>query len=267
MSNTTPNYTWSPSLYDQNVAFVYSEEGTRPIFELLSAQCGERVVDLGCGTGALTLRLQQLVGKDGLVLAIDASEHMVQKSEANGVENALCGDIQKLIIPDRFKDLPGTFDAVFTNATLHWCKQDPYGAVRTAKTLLKPGGRFVGDLCGHMTGMGIRSAFAQVLKTRGINPPSPWFLPQPGEYKKILEAEGFKVEHISLNPHIASLPGSMIDFLRALYKVAFLKGMSDEEAEKIMKEVSDICEFDQKDHNGTWSYLYVPLRFRAIAPM
>ncbi|KDN37274.1 hypothetical protein RSAG8_10256, partial [Rhizoctonia solani AG-8 WAC10335] len=185
----------------------------------------------------------------------------------NGVKNLLCSDIQKLVVPERFNDLVGTLDARYTNATLHWCKQDPYGAVRAARTLLKPGGRFVGELCGHMTGMGIRSAIAQVLKTRGINPPDPWFLPQPEEYKKVLEAEGFQVEHISLNPRIVSLPGSMIEFFRSIYKIAFLKDMSDEEAEKFMQEISDICEFDQKDRSGTWSYLYVPLRFRATAPM
>ncbi|CAE6451922.1 unnamed protein product [Rhizoctonia solani] len=267
MPSTTPKYTWSPSLYNQNAAFAYSEESTRPVFELLSLQSGERVVDVGCGTGELTLRLQQLVGKDGLVLAIDASENMLDKAEANGVKNALCCDIQNLVVPDRFKDLPGTFDAIYTNATLHWCKQDPYGAVRAAKTLLKPGGRFVGELCGHSTGMGIRCAIAQVLRTRGINPPDPWFLPRPEEYTKVLEAEGFKVEHISLNPRVVSLPGSMIDFLRSIYKVAFLKDLSDEDADKVVQEISDICEFDQRDQHGTWSYLYAPLRFRAIAPM
>jgi hypothetical protein len=59
----------------------------------------------------------------------------------------------------------------------------------------------------------------------------------------------------------------MIDFFRAIYKVAFLRGLSDEEAEDIMQEISDICAVDQRDQNGTWSYMYVPLRFRVISPM
>ncbi|CAE6435376.1 unnamed protein product, partial [Rhizoctonia solani] len=239
-SCTTTGYTWSPSLYNQNAAFAYSEESTKPVFELLSLQPGECVVDVGCGTGELTLRLQQIVGKDGLVLGIDASESMLEKARANGVKNTLCSDIQKLVVPERFNYLVGTFDAIYTNATLHWCQQDPQSAVRAAKTLLKPGGRFVGELCGHTTGMGIRSAIAQVLKSRGINPPDPWFLPQPEEYKKVLEEEGFKVEHLSLNPRVVSLPGSMIDFFRSIYKVAFLKDMSDEDAENVMEEISDI---------------------------
>ncbi|KAJ1299283.1 hypothetical protein OPQ81_011868 [Rhizoctonia solani] len=265
--NDTPKYTWHPALYNQSAPFVYSSENTKPLFELLSAHPGERVVDMGCGTGELTIRLQELVGENGIVLGVDASESMLETAEANGVKNLFCCDIQKLVVPAEFKDLTGTFDAVFTNATLHWCKQDPHGPVRAAKSLLKPGGRFVGEFCGYMTGAGIRSAIAQVLKRRGVIPPSPWFLPQPAEYAKILEAEGFQVEHISLNPRVSPLPGPMVDFLRALYRTAFLKDMSDEEAEGVLQEVSDICEFDQKDGMGTWSSMYVTVRFRAIAPM
>ncbi|QRW20338.1 methyltransferase domain protein [Rhizoctonia solani] len=254
MTGSAPKYTWLPSLYNQNAAFAYSEESTRPVFELLSPKPGERIVD-------------GIVGKYGLVLGIDSSENMLEKAAANGVQNVLCCDIQKLVIPERLEGLLGTFDAVYTNATLHWCNQDPYGAVRAVKMLLKPGGRFVGELCGHGTGMGLRVVIANVLRGRGINTPNPWLLPKPEEYASILEAEGFKVEHISLNPRLVSLPGSMIDFFRAVYKVAFLKDMSDEEAENVMREISNMCEVDQKDQSGMWSYLYVPLRFQAIAPM
>ncbi|KAG8681752.1 hypothetical protein FRC11_000715, partial [Ceratobasidium sp. 423] len=147
-------------------------------------------------TGKLTLRLQNLVGEEGLVLGVDASESTLETPEENGVKNLFYCDIHNFVIPDKFKDLPGTFDAVFTNSTLHWRKQDPHGPVRAAKSLLKPGGRFVGEFPGYMTGA---------------------------------------------------------DFLRALYRIAFLKDMSDEEAEEVLQEISDICEFDQKNGLGVWS--------------
>ncbi|KAH7336858.1 S-adenosyl-L-methionine-dependent methyltransferase [Rhizoctonia solani] len=265
--NTTPKYTWRPALYNKNATFVYSDENTKPLFGLLSAQPGERIVDMGCGTGELTLRLQNLVGEEGLIMGVDVNENMLEMAKANGVKNIFRCDIQNLVVPDKFKGLTGTFDGVFTNATLHWCKQDPSGPVRTAKTLLKPGGRFVGEFCGYMTGIGIRCAISHVLKRRGIVNPDPWFLPQPAEYAKILESEGFKVEHISLNPRVSALPGPMVDFLHALYRISFLKDVSDEEAEEIIQEVSSICEYDQKDESGTWSAMYVTVRFRAIAPM
>ncbi|CAE6440589.1 unnamed protein product [Rhizoctonia solani] len=264
---STPNYTWRPALYNKSAAFVYSDENTEPLFHLLCAQSGEQIVDMGCGTGELTMRVQRLVGQEGLVLGVDASKDMLEIARSNGVKNLFCGDIQNLVVPDDFKSLTGKFDAVFTNSTLQWCKQDPHGPVRAAKSLLKPGGRFVGEFPGYMTGIGTRCAFSQALKKRGIMPPDPWFLPQPTEYARILESEGFKVEHISLNPRVCPLPGPMIDFLRAIYRVAFLKDMKDKEAEAILREVSDICELEHKDGMGDWSIMHTTVRFRAIAPM
>jgi hypothetical protein len=58
----------------------------------------------------------------------------------------------------------------------------------------------------------------------------------------------------------------MIDFLRAIYRIAFLKDMSDEEAEKALQEVADICELEHRDAMGNWSIMYTTVRFRAIAP-
>ncbi|CCO36816.1 hypothetical protein BN14_10962 [Rhizoctonia solani AG-1 IB] len=258
--SATPKYTWYPALYNSSAPFVYSDENTKPLFALLSARPGEQIVDMGCGTGELTQRLQELVGEEGLVMGLEVAR-------ANGVKKSFCCDIQNLVIPTEFKHLAGTFDAVFTNATLHWCKQDPHGPIRAAKTLLKPGGRFVGEFCGYMTGTGIRCAISQVLKRRGITVPDPWFLPQPMEYAEILRSEGFQVENVSLNPRVSPLPGTMVDFLRALYRVAFLNDIEDEEAEGILEEVSAICEFDQRDGAGVWSSIYATVRFRALAPM
>ncbi|CAE6506136.1 unnamed protein product [Rhizoctonia solani] len=211
--NSTPKYTWRPALYNKGAPFVYSDENTKPLFQLLSAQKGERIADMGCGTGELTMRLQDLVGEDGFVLGVDASQTMIETAEANGIKNLFCCDVQNLVMPDKFKDLTGTFDAVFTNATLHWCNQNPHGPVRAAKSLLKPGGRFVGEFCGYMTGIGTRCAFSEALKKRGVALPDPWFLPQPVEYAKILESEGFHVEHVSLNPRVSCLASAKNRFL------------------------------------------------------
>ncbi|CAE6473579.1 unnamed protein product [Rhizoctonia solani] len=182
--SAAPKYVWSPTHYNNGADFVYSDATTQPLFELLSLQSGERVVDMGCGTGELTRRLQELTGEEGLVLGVDASESMLEKAKINGIKNLFCCDLQRLVIPDGFKEWTGTFDAVFTNSTLHWCKQDPHGPVKAARSLLKPGGRFVGEFCGHMSGLGIRGAFSQVLKRRGIEPADPWYFPLPADYAK-----------------------------------------------------------------------------------
>jgi trans-aconitate methyltransferase len=80
--NGTPKYTWSPVLYNKSAPFVYSDENTKPLFQLLSAHPGERVADMGCGTGELTLRIQKLVGDEGLVLGVDACENMVMRVQS-----------------------------------------------------------------------------------------------------------------------------------------------------------------------------------------
>ncbi|EUC54054.1 UbiE/COQ5 family methyltransferase, partial [Rhizoctonia solani AG-3 Rhs1AP] len=182
--NAIPEYTWSPTHYNNGADFVYSDAATQPLFELLSLQSGERVVDMGCGTGELTLRLQELTGEEGLVLGVDANESMLEIAKKNGIKTLFCCDLQKFVMPDKFREWTGTFDAVFTNSTLHWCKQDPHGPVKAAMSLLKPGGRFVGELCGHMSALGIRGAFSQVLKRRGIEPADPWYFPLPADYAK-----------------------------------------------------------------------------------
>ncbi|KAJ1303503.1 hypothetical protein OPQ81_011689 [Rhizoctonia solani] len=242
--NTPPKYTWRPAHYNKSAPFVYSDENTKHLFELLSARLGQRIVDMGCGT-------------------VKPCSRQPRKTESRTWSAVT---YRTLSCPTISMNLTGTFDAVFTNSTLQWCKQDPHGPVRAAKALLKPGGRFVGEFPGYMTGIGTRCAFSQVLKRRGITPPDPWFLPQPTEYEKILESEGFRVEHISLNSRVCRLPGPMTDFLRAIYRIAFLKDMEDQEAEEVLQEVSDMCELEHKDGMGNWSIMHTTVRFRAIAP-
>ncbi|CAE6419445.1 unnamed protein product [Rhizoctonia solani] len=265
---TVPKDTWSASQYNAAASFVYSNAYTQPVLELLSPSEGESILDMGCGTGELTYRLQKFVGDDGLIVGVDSSLDMLEKARRNGVSNSFCCDIQNLIMPDEFKSLAGTFNAVFTNATLHWCKHDPSGVVRAAKQALKPGGRFVGEFGGYLNCVGVRSALHQVLKNRGIEPAEvdPWYFPRPEGYAKVLESEEFKIEHMSLNPRITPLPGSLVQWLRTFARNSLLATMNDEEAEQVMQEVSDLCEPDMKDERGGWAIMYVRLRFRALAP-
>ncbi|QRW20315.1 methyltransferase domain protein [Rhizoctonia solani] len=261
MNKTTQNVAqdWKPALYNQAVDVVYSDDYTKPLFDLLCAQPNERIVDLGCGTGELTLRLQRLVGKEGIVVGVDASENMLAKAKENGLVNYFLGDIQKLEVPDKFKPLVGTFDG-------NGLYQRYAPLVQTAKILLKPGGRFVGEFCGYMNAVGLRSVTAHILERRGRKLSEPCFLPHSAEYASLLESEGFVVEHISLNPRVINFPGSLVDFLRAIFRISYLKDLEDEEAGEVIQAISRICEFDHKDGAGAWTGMYVTIRFRAIAP-
>lgn len=146
--------------YNEHASFVYSDKNTAPILQLLNAKKGENVVDLGCGTGQLTEKIKALVG-DGEVWGVDSSNDMVstllpghsdsQLAFARKSGDALSitytqGDIQDYNTLD--PSLKGKFDAVFSSATLHWCKTNPGGVVETIKWLLKPGGRAVFEFGG-----------------------------------------------------------------------------------------------------------------------
>ncbi|KAH7320521.1 S-adenosyl-L-methionine-dependent methyltransferase [Rhizoctonia solani] len=267
-STHKPKDSWSASLYNQHLSFVYADVHTKPVLELLAPQKGECILDMGCGSGEITVQLQNFVGEDGVVVGVDMSANMLEKAKDNGLRQLFQGDIQKLSLPNDYKYLTGSFDAVFSNATLHWCKKDPGAPVRAAKQALKPGGRFVGEFCGDSCAQEIRSMIYQALKARDLDPLTldPWYLPSPEEYRRVLEAEGFKVEHISLNRRFFEFPGSLLGFIRTLYRDSFFAGMSDAEANGVMNEVCTLCEPRMKLQNGAWSGLYVTLRFSAVVP-
>ncbi|KAL5524530.1 hypothetical protein ACEPAF_9670 [Sanghuangporus sanghuang] len=267
---------WEPNMYNSVASFVYSSKFTAPLLELLSAQPGERILDLGCGSGELTLELQRIVGDGGVVVGVDASESMIGRARQNGLAASFICDAQQLELPPSpsikqgiSSALPESFDykfdAVFSNAALHWCKRDPHAVVRGAANALRKGGRFVGEMGGFMNTVGVRSAIYSVLRRRGFDPQSldPWYFPSVEDYKAVLESAGFRVEHISLSPRLTPLSSDIIDWQRTFCRNTFYTTLSDAEAEEVMHEVQDICAVDGRDASGTWSIMYCRLRFAA----
>ena len=155
---------WSAKEYNKTASFVYSDKFTKPVLDLLQPAKGQRILDLGCGSGELTRALMDVAGPDGYVLGLDSSQSMVgadyyrsvyaddtqiDKAISNGVTDARVMDVQKIIWDDTPKGLVQCgFDAVFTNAALHWCKDVPNDVVKNAWNALKPGGQFVGEMGG-----------------------------------------------------------------------------------------------------------------------
>ncbi|KAG8851793.1 hypothetical protein FRB96_009068 [Tulasnella sp. 330] len=273
MSSNTVNQekdTWSSTLYNTNASFVYSKQYTSAVLGLLDPKPGEKIIDFGCGTGEVTKELEQIVGKDGLV---------IDKARQNGLERTFVGDVQDLVYPVELASLRGSFDAVFTNAVLHWCKRDPAGVVSSARQALKADGkgRYVEmalmeelevDNEHSQFLQGLRSALHIVLESKGMDAKSldPWFFPSVQEYKTLLEKGGFQVTHISLNPRITPLPGRLIDWLRTFCRESFLADLNEAEAEELMLLVEDKCAVDMRDSDGGWSVMYARLRFVAILP-
>ncbi|HEX5021199.1 MAG TPA: class I SAM-dependent methyltransferase, partial [Candidatus Binatia bacterium] len=147
---------WNPETYSKNARFV-SDLG-EPLLILLDPKPGEMILDLGCGDGALTEKITVAASS---VIGVDSSLAFLQAARARGLTVALM-DAQQLALKRRF-------DAVFSNAALHWMKR-PDLVVEGVASCLKPGGRFVGEFGGEGNVEAIRAALHSALRTRGIDP-------------------------------------------------------------------------------------------------
>jgi trans-aconitate methyltransferase len=180
---------WNANLYDAKHAFVWKHGSD--VVSLLAPQPSERILDLGCGTGHLT---SQIAESGANVLGVDRSPEMIaaaQKSYLN----------LKFVIADATA-LPfqSEFDAVFSNATLHWI-HEPERAIRSVWTALHPGGRFVAEFGGKGNIGRMQRAFDQVLVDFHLSRPgeiNPWYYPSVSEYATLLEQNKFEVRFMTL---------------------------------------------------------------------
>jgi len=247
---STTTQTWDPNTYAKNARFV-SDLGS-PVLELLSAQPGERILDLGCGDGVLTKKLAEFGCE---VIAVDSSAPQVEAARRLGLEAYVING----------EELPyqEEFDAVFSNAVLHWIKRAD-ALIEAVFRSLRPGGRFVAECGGHGCVNKIRSALVQALNCRGIDGESsvPWYFPTPGDYASRLERAGFRVNSIALIPRPTPLPGDIIGFLET-FGHSFLAGLSEQGKDEYLHEVRRLLEPQLVNPDGVWVADYVRLRFSA----
>ena len=247
MSQTT---SWNPETYAKNARFV-SDLG-EPLLQLLKPKRGELILDLGCGDGALT---EKIAGYGCKVIGVDSSFPQLLAAEQRGLTTAVM-DGQGL----GFKQC---FDAVFTNAALHWMKQPNKVAADVASSL-KPGGRFVGEFGGKGNVEKIRSALHAALRRHSIDPASidPWYYPNPGEYSQLLSEAGFIVTHIELIPRPTRLPGDILGWLET-FAQPFTQAIAEPERATFLEEVRSELARHLRDGTGDWFADYVRLRFKA----
>jgi trans-aconitate 2-methyltransferase len=184
-----PDTKWDASLYQDGHAFVWRMAGD--LLNLLTPKPGQRVLDLGCGTGQLTA---QIVERGADVLGIDRSAEMIEQARRNfpGIR------FEQADATTFAVDAP--FDAVFSNATLHWVRP-PGAAVARVRAALKPGGRFVAEFGGRGNVGRVCDALRHALReVAGVDfcRLDPWYFPSVGEYTPLLEAQGFEVQLASL---------------------------------------------------------------------
>lgn len=244
---------WDPDRYQRNAGFV-AELGA-PLIELLALQAGERVLDLGCGDGRLT---EKLVDLGATVVGVDASAEQVAAAIARGLD-ARVADGAAL-------DFVEEFDAVLSNAALHWMTR-PDAVVAGVWKALKPGGRFVGEMGGAGNVARVRGTLLEALARRGLDGAAadPWFFPSVEDYAGRLEAAGFEVAEIALIDRPTELPGRLGDWLET-FAGPFLFLVPAAARPKLIAEVEDALAETLRGPDGRWVVDYVRLRFRALKP-
>jgi SAM-dependent methyltransferase len=241
---------WDPEGYARHARFV-SDLGA-PVVELLAPRPGERILDLGCGDGALT---ERLVALGCQVVGVDGSAEQIAAARARGLD-ARVMDGQAL-------DFDGAFDAVFSNAAMHWMRR-PDDVIAGVRRALVPGGRFVGELGGHSCVARIVAALTDALAARGIDAArwNPWYFPTDDAYRARLEAGGFAVRSIALIPRPTPLPGDVTGWLET-FAQSFTAALPPAERPDFLVDVRERLRPQLCDASGAWSADYVRLRFAA----
>jgi trans-aconitate methyltransferase len=255
MTGTVQGDSWNASLYDEKHAFVSHFGGD--LVELLAPRSGEKILDLGCGTGDLANKLYHL-GVD--VVGIDKSENMVQQAQKK--YPAITFKVQDAVNMNYAIE----FEAVFSNAVLHWVKA-PKQVLHSIYNALKPGGRFVAEFGGKGNVQKITDEIIRQLGEQGIpykTEKFPWYYPSIGEYSTLMEQVGFRVTHAQhfdrptglngengLRNWIEMFATSMFNFVSLETKEIILAA-----AEKNLREVLF--------HNGEWIADYKRIRIAGI---
>jgi trans-aconitate methyltransferase len=237
--------TWSPSGYAQHAGFVPALGAG--ILEKLAPTAGERILDLGCGDGTLT---ERLVERGADVVGIDGSPEMVAAACARGLDARLM-DATSLTFD-------AEFDAVFSNAVLHWIGDQDAVLAGVARALV-PGGRFVAEFGGHTNIAAISVALRAVLGHRRLSFHRHWYYPTPAAYGGLLERHGFAVELATLFPRPTPLPTGMAGWLHTFGHGA-LGAVPEEQRAEVEQEIIELLRPSLCDEAGNWTADYVRLQ-------
>jgi trans-aconitate methyltransferase len=246
---------WNSVLYDKRHHFVsnYGED----VISLLALHPGEKVLDLGCGTGDLTHRLTE---EGAEAAGLDASADMIRMAQEKYPDVPFfCADATGFT-------LPGDFDAVFSNAALHWIT-DQDRMLDRVYAHLRPAGRFVAEFGAKDNVAQIIGAIRSVLQERGFSEGAarqPWYFPSVGEYATRLEAHGFEVAWIAsfVRPTpLADSERGIIDWLE-MFGGPFFHGMDAAQKEGVLAEIQERL-YPVLYLKGQWIADYKRLRFYA----
>jgi trans-aconitate methyltransferase len=243
--------TWDPERYARNARFV--SDLAAAVVELLNPRPGERILDLGCGDGILTTKLAAIgcsvVGIDGSSAQIDAARSL---------------GLDARVMDGEGLSFDSEFDAVFSNAALHWMK-NPEAVISGVWRALRPKGRFVAELGGHGCVAKIKKTLVDALNRRKLDGEAavPWYFPTVEEYSALLNKAGFSISTIALIPRPTPLPGDVTGWLET-FGESFTTCLPLAERSGYIAEVREALRPELADADGKWTADYVRLRFAAL---
>lgn len=248
---TTNN--WNTQLYDQKHAFVF--QYGKGVVELLDPKPGERILDLGCGTGHLT---KQIADVGAQVVGLDSAASMVAAAgnDYPDIEFVL-GDAADFAFDE-------PFDAVFSNATLHWIPQADEVAACIAKAL-KSGGRFVAEFGGlHNMQNVINAVHAAIQEQTGLDIRHRWYFPSIAEYSAVLAKARLELRSAWLFERMTPLEGE--DGLRNWLKMfggGLFNGVPADKIEGIIAQAEQTLRASNYQ-DGQWFADYWRIRVVAV---
>jgi trans-aconitate methyltransferase len=252
---TKTGQTWNTDAYAANGRFVANLASE--VVTLLNPQPGEKILDLGCGDGALT---EQLAATGATVLGVDSSPAMLEAARQRNLKVEL-QDATALQYHQQF-------DAVFSNAALHWISglSGQQAALAGIHRALRPGGRFVAEMGGQGNIAAIRTALQATLAAFGINAEAAAasFYPAPAIYRRLLEAAGFNIQSIDLIPRPTPLRNGMESWLNT-FRNGVLDQLNPTDRATAITNTIALLEPTLRDADGNWTADYVRLRFHATA--
>ena len=241
---------WEKEKYEKNARFVsdYGEE----LIEWLNPQKNEYILDLGCGDGVLTKKISEYGCK---VLGLDGSQKFIEAAGKLGID-AVQGDAQNM-------NFENEFDAIFSNAALHWMT-DYDGVLKSVSKALKKSGRFVVEMGCKGNVETIENAIFEIAEKHNLKAKKCWFFPTPEEEKELLGRYGLKVKRMISFSRPTLLPTGIKGWLQTFSAPAFVN-IPKEMHEKLIDEIAEKLENElEKNENGQILADYVRLRFEAV---
>lgn len=250
----TIGQSWNAGLYDDRHAFVWRHGAS--LVEMLAPQRGERILDLGCGTGHLTAQIAA-AGAD--VIGIDSSAAMIAAARS------AYPTLRFEQVDAREFSFAEPLDAVFSNAVLHWIRP-PEAVARCVARALRPGGRFIAEFGGHGNVTTVLTALRQALAEFGVgcDPIPDFYNPAIGEYASLLADAGLETTTALLfdRPTPLEGPEGLRNWLTMFTREA-VESVSEERREDFFARVEDLTR-PRLFRDGGWFADYRRLRLAAV---